>query len=127
MKVIGLDHIVLRTPDVERALTFYTTTLGLEPVKADEWRSGEAGFPSVRVNATTIIDLVAGTPAEGPGNLHHFCLVVEPLDWASEIAQGLTIDDGPDARSGAQGDGQSVYLRDPDGNIVELRHYGPDA
>ncbi len=122
MHVIGFDHLVLRTTDVERSLAFYTGMLGLEPVRVAEWRAGEVGFPSARVNAETILDFFAADAAAPP--LDHFCLVVEPLDWAAEIAAGLEVVRGPVISSGAQGDGTSVYVRDPDGNIVEVRHYG---
>jgi len=122
MRVIGFDHLVLRTAGVERALAFYTEVLGLEPVRLDEWRAGEVGFPSVRVNAETILDFVAVDAAPAP--LDHLCLVVEALDWDAEIAAGLEVVRGPVTSSGARGDGTSVYVRDPDGNIVELRHYG---
>jgi catechol 2,3-dioxygenase-like lactoylglutathione lyase family enzyme len=122
MRVIGFDHLVLRTTDVERSLAFYSEVLGLEPVRVAEWRAGEVGFPSVRVNAETILDFFAVDAAQAP--LDHFCLVVEALDWAAEIAAGLTVVRGPVRSSGAQGDGTSIYLRDPDGNTIELRHYG---
>lgn len=122
MRVIGFDHLVLRTTDVERSLAFYAGVLGLEPVRVTEWRAGEVGFPSVRVNAETILDFFRVDAAPAP--LDHFCLVVEALDWAAEIAAGVSVVRGPVTSSGAQGDGTSVYLRDPDGNTVELRHYG---
>ena len=70
--VEAFDHIVLNVSDLERSLAWYTGTLGLEPVRVDEWRAGEAPFPSVRVSASTLIDLVEG---ERSGeNLNHFCL-----------------------------------------------------
>jgi catechol 2,3-dioxygenase-like lactoylglutathione lyase family enzyme len=79
----------------------------------------------------TIIDLFA-MPADGgaarPGsNLNHFCLVTERADLetaAQELTQaGVTIERGPAVRSGARGDGLSVYFRDPDANLIELRTY----
>ncbi|MBU8861902.1 MULTISPECIES: VOC family protein, partial [unclassified Micromonospora] len=77
--VTGFDHLVLSVSDVERSLDFYCATLGLAPVRVDRWRAGEVPFPSVRVDAGTIIDLVRGEP--GGSNVDHFCLVVEPVDW----------------------------------------------
>ena len=71
IRVSELDHIVLRCADVERTLAWYTDVLGLTPVRLDEWRRGEAPFPSVRINDGTIIDLVAGEPIDG--RLDHFC------------------------------------------------------
>jgi catechol 2,3-dioxygenase-like lactoylglutathione lyase family enzyme len=124
MKITGIDHIVLRTTDIERALDFYLGTLGLAPVRVDEWRSDEVGFPSVRVNDSTIIDLFAVESRPADSALDHFCLVVEPLDWEDEIRNGLRVLQGPVSRYGAQGDAQSVYVADPDGNEIELRNYG---
>ncbi|MEU4570561.1 VOC family protein [Micromonospora sp. NPDC023956] len=117
----AFDHLVLRVTDVERALDFYCGRLGLEPVRVAEWREGSAPFPSVRVAATTIIDLVRG---DGTAPLDHLCLVVEPLDWQSVVDSGrFDVVDGPGPRFGARGTGESLYVRDPDGNTVELRWY----
>ncbi|MFI9720233.1 VOC family protein [Streptomyces sp. NPDC052396] len=125
MRVIAFDHLVLNVADVERSLAFYTGPLGLEPVRVDEWRKGEVPFPSVRVTPGTIIDLVAG--ARGESNVDHICLTVEPLDWQTVIDSGtFEVLDGPVPRFGARGTAQSVYVRDPDGNTVELRWYPQD-
>ncbi|MGV9288382.1 VOC family protein [Streptomyces sp. NPDC003719] len=129
MRVIAFDHLVLNVADVERSLAFYTGPLGLEPVRAEEWRAGKAPFPSVRVSPTTIIDLVEG-PADGPrgANVDHICLVVEPLDWQQVVASGVfTVLDGPGERFGARGTAVSLYVADPDGNTVELRWYPQDS
>lgn len=123
--VTGFDHVVLRVADVERSLAFYLDELGLSPVRVDLWRSGQAPFPSVRVASDVIIDLIAA-PAEHSGNenVDHICLVVAPTDWDAVIARGVfEVVDGPDTRYGARGDGQSLYIRDPDRNVVELRYY----
>ena len=122
MKVIDFDHIVLNVADVERSLTFYTETLGLAPVRVAEWRAGRVPFPSVRVSAGTIIDLLH-KPRQ-TSNVDHFCLVVEPLDWPSVIASGpLKAIEGPVSRFGARGEAQSIYIEDPDQNVIELRYY----
>jgi catechol 2,3-dioxygenase-like lactoylglutathione lyase family enzyme len=122
LRVIGLDHIVLVCSDVERTLAWYCDLLGLEPERVDEWRRGEVPFPSVRVDAGTIIDLIAGEPTDG--RLDHFCLVVDPTDLDAIAASGeFTVVGGPARRSGARGDGTSLYVRDPDGAVVELRYY----
>jgi catechol 2,3-dioxygenase-like lactoylglutathione lyase family enzyme len=120
--VIGFDHLVLVCTDVERTLAWYLDDLGLEPVRVDEWRAGTAPFPSARVDAHTIIDLVAGTPAEG--RLDHLCLVVSETDLDAVKASGrFDVVAGPATRYGAQGNGRSLYVRDPDGTVVELRYY----
>lgn len=120
--VIGLDHLVLNVSDVERSLAFYIDQLGLEPVRVAEWRREEVFFPSVRVDDTTIIDLI-GLPRTGE-NADHICLVVEETDFDALKASGrFEVVDGPDRRFGARGDGVSLYIRDPDRNLVELRYY----
>jgi len=122
IRVSELDHIVLRCADVERTLAWYTDVLGLAPVRLDEWRRGEAPFPSVRINDGTIIDLVVGETTDG--RLDHFCVVIEPTDLTAIAASGqFDVLDGPDTRYGARGNGTSLYVRDPDGAVVELRHY----
>jgi catechol 2,3-dioxygenase-like lactoylglutathione lyase family enzyme len=124
VRVIGLDHIVLRTTDIERSLAFYCDQLGLEPERVEEWRRGEVLFPSVRIDATTIVDLFAG---ERDGtNLDHLCLVVEPTDLqalAESLEPGREANAVHDGLYGAQGFASSVYVHDPDGNVVELRSY----
>ncbi|WP_416901213.1 VOC family protein [Micromonospora echinospora] len=124
LRVTAFDHLVVRVHDVEQALDFYCGRLGLEPVRVAEWRAGRAPFPSVRVSAETIIDLVRG---DGAATLDHLCLVVEPLDWQEVVDSGrFDVVDGPGPRFGARGDGESLYVRDPDGNTVELRWYPQD-
>jgi len=123
--VTGLDHLVLVSSDVERCLAWYTGELGCEPVRVEEWRRGEVLFPSFRLSAETIVDVLPGDrAAAGVLNVDHFCIVVEPCDLAAVAASGrFDVVDGPDVRYGARGDGTSLYVRDPDGNVVELRYY----
>jgi catechol 2,3-dioxygenase-like lactoylglutathione lyase family enzyme len=120
VQVTGLDHIVLRCADVERSLAFYVDELGLEPERVDEWRRGEAPFPSVRITPTTIVDLFGGGP-DGT-NLDHVCLVIQPADL-DEVAAAFPGSVKGDHLFGAQGYASSVYVKDPDGNTVELRAY----
>jgi catechol 2,3-dioxygenase-like lactoylglutathione lyase family enzyme len=123
LRVVALDHVVLNVADVERSLAFYCGELGLAPERVEEWRRGEVGFPSARVDAHTIIDLLAA-PRSGE-NCDHVCLVVDPVDLEALKGSGrFDVVDGPATRSGARGDGTSLYVKDPDGNTVELRHYG---
>ncbi|HLG70630.1 MAG TPA: VOC family protein [Chloroflexota bacterium] len=124
MRITALDHIVLNVADVERSLSFYSDKLGLPAERVDIWREGKVGFPSVRVNEHTIIDLVRQPPSGN--NLAHFCLVADgEIEAVKEelVARGVTIDRDPGKRSGARGDGLSFYLHDPDGNEVEIRCY----
>jgi len=122
MNVRGLDHIVLNVADVDRSLAWYVDLLGLRPERVDAWQADDVPFPSVRVDAHTIIDLFA---VERTGeNLNHLCLVVDRADVDAVAADDrFTVVDGPGRRWGARGDGWSVYVTDPDGNTVELRSY----
>ncbi len=135
IRVMELDHIVLNVGDVERSLQFYTDVLGLQGERVQEFREGKVGFPSVRINAETIIDLFpTSDPAGAPptrdkkeGNLNHFCLVVGKEDFNGIIEylneNGVKISQGPVSRWGARGRATSVYFFDPDGNEIEIRCY----
>ena len=126
MQIVAFDHVVFTVEDVERALEFYCGSLGLEPVRVEQWRAGDVPFPSVRIDSSSIIDLVHGQ--RGDSNVDHICLVVAPLDWQEIIDSGtFTVLEGPVSRYGARGDAQSIYVRDPDGNTVELRWYPQDV
>ncbi len=125
VRVVGFDHLVLRVADVERSLAFYLGTLGLTPVRVDEWRAGTVLFPSARIDATTIVDFLPAGDEPVGRNVDHVCLVVEPTDLAALAASGaLDVVGGPADLFGAQGQATGIYVRDPDGNVVELRHYG---
>lgn len=126
--VTGFDHLVLNVADAERSLAWYCGLLGLEAVRVDEWRRGAAPFPSVRIDATTIIDLLArqnlSAADDGVRNLDHLCFVVEAGDVDAILTDArFDVVDGPGTRFGAQGNGWSVYVQDPDGNRVEFRSY----
>ena len=124
MRITGIDHVVFNVSDVERALAWWRDLLGLEPVRLDEWRRGEVPFVSVRVSAGTILDLFQ---LERSGeNVDHVALQVDDADLDE-----LAVDDrfdvvrGPLEVFGARGVGRGLYVRDPDGNVIELRTYGP--
>ena len=131
LRIIEMDHIVLNVADVERSLLFYTEVLGLKGERIEEFRGAKVGFPSVRINGDTLIDLMksppsAQAPQETP-NLNHFCLVAESLDL-SALAQSLRAKDVPIVREpvsrwGAHGQASSIYILDPDGNEIEIRCY----
>lgn len=125
----GLDHVVLRIAELPRALAFYCDTLGCRV----ESRQEAIGLVQLRAGRS-LIDLVpldgklgrqggAGPGAEGR-NMDHFCLRVEPFDAAAMIAWLRERGAQPGevaSRSGAEGEGPSIYVTDPDGNVVELK------
>jgi cold shock CspA family protein/catechol 2,3-dioxygenase-like lactoylglutathione lyase family enzyme len=125
VRVIGFDHVVLKVGDVERSLAWYQNMLGLRGERVDEWRRGEVLFPSVRIDAHTLIDLLAGEPTGT--NVDHVCLVIDdPAELDRIVASGAwdVVGDGPrDGLFGAQGFARSLYVRDPDGHVIELRAY----
>jgi glyoxylase I family protein len=129
MRILGLDHVVLRVADMGAALRFYEEVLGCR----EERRLEPLGLVQLRAGRS-LIDLVAvdsplgraGGPPPGPDgrNLDHFSLRIEPFD-ADAIAAHLRahgVEPGDVAeRYGAEGSGPSMYIRDPDGNVVELK------
>lgn len=132
---LDLDHIVLAVSDMDAMLRFYLDVIGLAPHRVDEYREGSALFPCARISASTLIDLLPShlwksgdEPASTFPNLNHFCVALEPGEWEPLLARlaaaGVEIEAGPMTLSGARGDGTSIYVRDPDGNRLELRHYG---
>ena len=141
VKVTEMDHIAMRVKDVDAALHFYHQILGLPTERLDQFKAGKVPFPSVRINADTIIDFFAFDGMTGssidPRNLDHYCIVIEPtdLDQVREKLLELGVKmaptsafrpeetGGPVGRWGAHGDGTSLYVYDPDENVVELRYY----
>ncbi|WP_420497369.1 VOC family protein [Parafrankia sp. FMc2] len=123
----ALDHIVLNVEDPERSVQWWVDNFGMRTHRLQAWREGRAPFPSVEVAPGVIIDLDARTPRGGPGhNVNHFCVVIEPCDLTELAASGVfDVVGGPFHRYGAHGNSDLLYIRDPDGNVVELRHYGP--
>ncbi len=129
-----MDHIVLNVEDDDRMLAFYTEVLHLVAERLEEFRAGQVPFPSVRLNADTVIDLFpkkmwteSGVPADGHRHLNHFCLTLERVAWDALQtrleATGVAIEDGPVPRWGARGTGTSIYFRDPEHNLIEARYY----
>lgn len=125
----GLDHLVLRVVDLESMLGFYVDTLGCTV----ERRQDEIGLVQLRAGRS-LIDLVPVTGKLGrlggaaPGtegrNLDHFCLRVEPFDEAAirtHLAAHGADAGRTESRYGAEGEGPSLYLADPEGNVIELK------
>jgi catechol 2,3-dioxygenase-like lactoylglutathione lyase family enzyme len=120
--VVGeLDHIVLRCVDPGRMERFYVEILGL----AVERRIEAIGLVQLRAGRN-LVDLVPGRTADPrDGNVDHFCLGVDTPDVAGMQAylagRGVEIAGGPARVYGARGTGSSLYVRDPEGNVVELK------
>jgi len=120
-----LDHIVLRVADPEVSLAWYTERFGFKAHRVEAYRAGTVPFPSVEICPGTIIDLDGRKAATGV-NLSHFAIVIDEIDLKALAASGeFPGADGPYRRWGARGPADLLYVKDPDGNIIELRHYGP--
>ncbi len=129
IRIREIDHVVLRVADLARSLAFYCDVLGCTV----ERRNDGIGLVQLRAGRS-LIDLVpltgrlgaaggAGPGAEGR-NLDHFCLRVDPFDEAAvraHLARGGVVAGDTARRVGAEGDGPSIYVTDPDGNTVELK------
>ena len=126
ISIQGIDHIVLRVRQLRRSLTFYCDVLGCTV----EREQPELGLTQLRAGKS-LIDLVtldgplgAGEPPGAGRNLEHFCLTVAPYDEPALIgwhtARGIAPGE-PASRYGAEGEGRSFYIEDPDGNRVELK------
>jgi len=122
VRVTEIDHVVWNVPDVEAVLAWYRDELGLEALRVQEWRDKKVPFVSLRISDDTLIDLFQG---ERTGeNVNHVALVVEGVDLDELAASGrFTVEMGPADLFGARGQGRGVYIRDPAGNLVELRTY----
>ena len=129
IRIREIDHVVLRVADLERALAFYGGVLGC----AVERRQDAIGLVQLRAGRS-MIDLVpvdgvlgrTGGAAAGAAarNVDHFCVRVEPFDEAAirSHLRAHAIEAGEVARRfGAEGEGPSLYIQDPDGNVVELK------
>lgn len=124
--VISLDHLVLTVADVDRTVAFYTQALGMQAEifrPADGSTRTALSFGSQKINlhlAGAEFLPKACDPVPGSADL---CFLTEtPLDtWRDHLAAlGIPVELGPVARTGATGPILSIYLRDPDGNLIEV-------
>ena len=120
IEVAGIDHVVINVADAERAMRWYQKHLGFEPERYGEWLSGKAPFLSMRVNEVTVIDLLE-TDRSGE-NVDHisFCITGSLEDLATEDVEIVR---EFESVYGAMGWGPALYVRDPDGNVIELKQY----
>ena len=131
IRIRDIDHVVLRVRDLHRSLAFYRDVLGC----ALEREQPSIGLWQLRAGRS-MIDLVpvdgelgragGAAPADVGRNVDHVCVRVEPWDEAAIrahlSAQGIATEPAR-LRFGAEGRGPSIYVTDPDGNVVELRAY----
>ncbi len=119
-EILGIDHVVLRVADLERAIAFYEGVLGAKVERRAE------KFALVQLRAgRSLIDLIEAPEKDREGaNMDHFALRIEPFDEAAIrahlAAHGIEVGELK-TRYGADGNGPSLYIEDPDGNTVELK------
>ena len=131
IRIRDIDHLVLRVVDLDRMLRFYCDALGC----TIERRQDAVGLVQLRAGRS-ILDLVpvdgklgaagGAPPGRGGRNLDHFCFRIDPFDEpalrAHLDAHGIAA--GPvESRYGAEGEGPSLYITDPEGNVVELQSW----
>ena len=120
--VEDLDHVVLRCIDQPRMLRFYVEVLGL----VEERRLDAIGLIQLRAGRS-LVDLVpsGGTPPGAQANMDHLCLAVAAPNMDTVVsylsAAGVETIGEPMVRYGARGYGLSIYCRDPEGNVIELK------
>ena len=125
MKINKIDHLVLTVKDIEKSCSFYTKMLGMETVNFGQGRKAVA-FGDQKINFHQVgneIEPKALQPTPGSGDL---CFITEsPLSEVISHLQscGVEIIEGPVKRSGAAGPLISVYIRDPDQNLIEIAAY----
>jgi catechol 2,3-dioxygenase-like lactoylglutathione lyase family enzyme len=133
MKITEADHTNWRVRDVGRSLGFYRDVLGLEPFGLEAYERGEHPLVSLRVTPGFILHLRPDPTFEpaSTGGYDHLALVVEDTN-PEALARYLT-DAGVEIENtsrnviGARGSGQAIYVRDPDGYLIELKFYNTES
>jgi catechol 2,3-dioxygenase-like lactoylglutathione lyase family enzyme len=125
MQIKRIDHLVLTVADIERTVDFYTRVLGMEKIEFAQGRIA-LGFGEQKINLHQLgkeFEPRAEYVKAGSADL---CLIIDtPIEQAIEHIQqhGVDLIAGPVNRSGAKGKIISAYLRDPDGNLLEVSNY----
>ncbi len=125
LRVEELDHVVFACRDQAKMLDFYTRVLGL----VEERRIDAIGLVQLRAGRS-MLDLMPARDGVPQGvNVDHVCLGVDAPDMEALVryleAEGVTVIGEPMARYGARGTGLSIYVRDPEDNVVELKQISP--
>lgn len=136
-----IDHVVLWVEDAKRALDFYTNVVGLPAVRGDEFLAGKAPFPSVRLSESTILDLTPAMVAQFAAHftgeekptaagkpMNHVCLGMEKTEFDALALRlkgaNVKMHRVGETSFGARGTSRHwFYFQDPDGNVLEARHY----
>jgi len=123
LRIAEIDHVVFRCRDLNKMLDFYTRLMGM----VEERRIEQIGLVQLRAGRS-MIDLMPAAPEERSltaRNVDHVCLGIEADDMAAIAQQlkdsGVEILGAPALRYGARGMGMSIYLHDPEGNLIELK------
>ncbi|SOD93774.1 VOC family protein [Caenispirillum bisanense] len=122
IRLDALDHLVLTVADIAVTTDFYARVLGMEPVTFGGGRTALA-FGSQKINlhqAGAEFEPKARTPLPGSADLCFRTATPMEAVLAHLAAEGVAVEDGPVKRTGARAPLLSVYIRDPDGNLVEL-------
>ncbi len=130
IRIKNLDHVVLRAQDAERLVRFYCDVLGCT---VERRSSPELGMAQLRAG-DALIDIVAvdselgrmggAAPGKDGRNMDHFCIRLDPFEEEAirqHLAQHDVVGSKLETRYGAEGNGPSIYIQDPDGNTVELK------
>lgn len=136
-----LDHVVLWVKNANKSLDFYVNVVGLVPVRAEEFKAGKIRFPSVRINGSTILDIMerskllafvqkfTGSKANAGGApINHLCISMSESEYEIILKRlgehGVELNPGGEDVFGAHGQAvRSTYFNDPDDNVIEVRFY----
>ena len=130
IRIKGLDHVVIRAQDAEAMSKFYRDVLGCV---VERRSSPEFGLIQLRAG-DCLIDIAAvdgeigrmggAAPGKEGRNMDHFCVRLEPFNEEAireHLAQHGVVGSKLETRYGAEGNGPSIYIQDPEGNTVELK------
>ena len=130
IRIKGLDHIVIRARDAEAMIKFYCSVLGcvVERQSSPEFglvqlRAGDSLIDILRVDSE-LGRMGGAAPGKERRNMDHFCVRLEPCKEETireHLAQHGVVGSKLETRYGAEGNGPSIYIQDPEGNTVELK------
>ncbi|HEY0837257.1 MAG TPA: VOC family protein [Azospirillum sp.] len=126
MKIDRLDHVVLTVRDLDATVDFYTRVLGMELVTFGAQGRKALSFGAQKINlhvAGKEFEPKARTPLPGSADVCFITTTPIAEVQAHLAAHGVAVEEGPVPRTGATGPITSVYLRDPDGNLIEISNY----